>query len=107
MGIRRRARRSRPSSPRRPIMSRSPVSRRNETIKRVLVEHRSSPAFETMATPAQAIDRLAELYGEATSALRNAVERFLKDGTAPPHEIRAKFRYPQLRVTYKPEGVPP
>ena len=60
-----------------------------------------------MATPAQAIDRLAELYAEATLALRHAVERFLKDGVAPPHEIRAKFRYPQLRVTYKPEGVPP
>ncbi len=60
-----------------------------------------------MATPGQAIDRLAELYAEATSALRSAVEKFLTDGIAPPHEIRAKFRYPQLRVTYKPEGVPP
>jgi hypothetical protein len=41
-----------------------------------------------MATPAQAIDRLAELYDEATSALRDAVERFLTDGVAPPPEIR-------------------
>ena len=37
-----------------------------------------------MATPAEAIDRLAELYADATSALREAVERFLKDGVAPP-----------------------
>ena len=71
------------------------------------MDHRSPLAFETMATPGQAIDRLVELYGEATQALREAVERFLTDGVAPPREIRAKFRYPQLRVTYKPEGVPP
>ena len=63
--------------------------------------------FERMATPDQAVDRLVELYGEATSALREAVEKFLTDGVAPPREIRAKFRYPQLRVTYEPEGVPP
>jgi AMP nucleosidase len=71
------------------------------------VEHRSPQVFEIAATPGEAIDRLAELYAEATSALREAVERFLKDGVAPPYDIRAKFRYPQLRVTYKPEGVPP
>ena len=68
-----------------------------------------SPAhtFEPMATPEAAIDRLDELYAEATSALREAVEKFLTDGVTPPPETRAKFRYPQLRVTYEPEGVPP
>jgi AMP nucleosidase len=71
------------------------------------VEHRAPQVFETITTPDLAIDRLAELYADATSALRDAVERFLKDGIAPPQDIRAKFRYPQLRVTYKPEGVPP
>src|SRR5436305_11372634 len=60
-----------------------------------------------MATPAAAVDRLVELYAEATSALREAVERFLTDGVTPPQDIRAKFRYPQLRVTYEPDGVPP
>ncbi len=68
---------------------------------------RDASGFATMATPAQAIDRLSELYGEATSALRAAVERFLLDGSPPTAETRARFRYPQLRVTYAPEGVPP
>jgi AMP nucleosidase len=60
-----------------------------------------------MATPDEAIDRLCELYDEATAALRNGVERFLTDGVAPALEVRAQFRYPQLRVVYEPEGVPP
>ena len=60
------------------------------------MDHRSAQVFERMATPAQAIDRLAELYDGATSALREAVERFLTDGLAPPPEIRAKFRYPAI-----------
>jgi len=63
--------------------------------------------FQRVATPAQAVDRLCVLYGEATAALREAVERFLRDGVGPSAETRAKFRYPQLRVAYEPEGVPP
>jgi AMP nucleosidase len=64
-------------------------------------------AFETVATPTEAVDRLAELYGGAANALRASVERFLDDGVAPTPEVAARFRYPQLRVTYKPEGVQP
>jgi AMP nucleosidase len=71
------------------------------------LDHRAGHVFERFATPAQAVDRLESLYAEATSALREAVERFLTDGVPPPRDIRAKFRYPQLRVTYEPEGVPP
>ena len=63
--------------------------------------------FVKMATPERAVDRLAELYGEATSALRAAVESYLGDGVPPTPEIRARFRYPELRVSYAPEGVPP
>ncbi|HLH50379.1 MAG TPA: AMP nucleosidase, partial [Roseiarcus sp.] len=63
--------------------------------------------FERMATPGQAIDRLAALYDDAASALRDAVERFLEDGVQPTREISAKFRYPLLRVIYRPEGVQP
>ena len=66
-----------------------------------------NPTFERVATPAQAVDRLAELYESAASALRGAVERFLADGVAPTRETAARFRYPQLRVTYRAEGVQP
>jgi AMP nucleosidase len=64
-------------------------------------------AFERVATPAEAVDRLAALYAQATRSLRGAVERFLRDGVPPSDKVRAHFRYPELRVTYSPEGVPP
>ena len=67
----------------------------------------STPLFEQVATPKLAIDRLAALYDQAAGALRAAVERFLEDGVTPTAEVRAKFRYPKLRITYQPEGVPP
>ena len=62
--------------------------------------------FERVATPAEAIDHLARLYDEATQALRGAVERFLKDGEPPSAATRALFRYPELRLTYAPNGPP-
>jgi AMP nucleosidase len=67
----------------------------------------SARAFESVATPSAAVDRLVELYDGATTALREAVERFLEDGAQPSRETSAKFRYPQLRVIYQPEGVQP
>ena len=63
--------------------------------------------FQQVDSPSQAVDRLAALYDEATSALRAAVERFLADGVPPSESMRARFRYPELRVIYQPEGVPP
>jgi AMP nucleosidase len=60
--------------------------------------------FERVATPAEAIDRLTRLYEEATQALRGAVERYLKDGEPPSAATRALFRYPELRLTYEPNG---
>ena len=63
--------------------------------------------FERVDSPSQAVDRLAALYGEATNALRAAVERFLVDGVPPDEAARACFRYPELRLIYQPEGVPP
>ena len=63
--------------------------------------------FEGAGTPSQAVDRLAELYAEATTALRAAVEKFLVDGEPPDAAVRARFRYPELRVTYNPDAVPP
>jgi len=39
--------------------------------------------FQQVDSPSQAVDRLAALYDEATTALRAAVERFLVDGVPP------------------------
>ena len=58
-------------------------------------------------TPSQAVDLLAQRYCEAVEALRGALDRFLNDGVAPTPEIRALFRYPRLRVTYRPDGATP
>ena len=63
--------------------------------------------FQRVDSPSQAVDRLAALYDEAASALRAAVERFLVDGVPPNEAMRARFRYPELRVIYQPDGVPP
>jgi AMP nucleosidase len=60
--------------------------------------------FERVTTPDEAIDRLVRLYDEATQALRGAVERFLKNGEPPSAATRARFRYPELRLTYTPGG---
>ena len=57
-----------------------------------------------MATPNEAVDRLVRLYDEATQALHGAVERFLKEGEPPSAATRALFRYPELRLTYAPNG---
>jgi AMP nucleosidase len=69
----------------------------------LLIEEAKGP-FERIATPAKAVDRLAQLYDEATSALRAAVERFLKEDEPPSAETRSLFRYPELRLTYAPSG---
>jgi len=58
-------------------------------------------------TPVEAVDELAARYEEAVSALRGAVERFLRNGVPPSDDERAKFRYPRLRVTYRPDAPPP
>jgi len=60
--------------------------------------------FERVTSPGEAVDRLARLYDDATQALRGAVERFLKDGEPPSAATRALFRYPELRLTYAPNG---
>ena len=63
--------------------------------------------FERLETPHEAVDRLVRLYDEATQALHGAVERFLKDGEPPSAATRALFRYPELRLTYAPNGQAP
>lgn len=65
-------------------------------------------AFETCATPDAAVDRLEALHGAAIRALRTALDRVLAGGAPPDAAERARFRYPELRVTYAPaDGAPP
>jgi AMP nucleosidase len=58
-------------------------------------------------TPAEAVDLLIQRYDEAVSALRGGVERFLRTGEPPTAQERARYRYPELRVVYRPDGAPP
>ncbi|MBV8564875.1 MAG: AMP nucleosidase, partial [Methylobacteriaceae bacterium] len=59
------------------------------------------------ARPEDAIDALQRLYAEAIAALRDALDRYFDHAAPPSREERALFRYPELRVTYHPEGVTP
>ena len=56
--------------------------------------------------PAAAVDRLEELYAKAASELAATLDRYLATGVPPSAAARAKFRYPLLRLIYRPEGPP-
>jgi AMP nucleosidase len=71
-----------------------------------LSENATGP-LERVKSPDEAVDRLTELYDEATESLRHAVERFLKDREPPSPATRNLFRYPELRLTYEPNGPAP
>ena len=58
-------------------------------------------------TPEQAVDQLAALHAGSVAALRAALARFVADGTPPDAATRARFRYPELRLTWRPSGPPP
>jgi AMP nucleosidase len=58
-------------------------------------------------TPDSAVDRLEELYLQATEALQGALERYLAGGPPPTREERAGFVYPELAVTYAPDHAAP
>ena len=64
-------------------------------------------ALVTVETPEEAVARLERLHSEATGALRHALERYLETRAPPSPEERARFRYPEIRVSYEPEGVQP
>ena len=59
-----------------------------------------SDTFTLATTPEQAVDRLAELYQQAASALSLALKRYVKERIVPDEAQRALFRYPELRITY-------
>lgn len=58
-------------------------------------------------TPQQAIDRLEDIHAASVKSLRDALARFVKTKMPPTSEERARFRYPEIRVTYAPDGPPP
>ncbi len=58
------------------------------------------------SSPEDAVERLDALYVAATTALRQSVDRFLETGVPPTPAERSAFRYPELVLTYSPEGVP-
>jgi AMP nucleosidase len=48
-----------------------------------------------------AIERLEKLYRQATSALAEALDRYIRHREAPTAQTRAAFRYPLLRLHYR------
>ncbi|MBZ8135140.1 AMP nucleosidase [Afifella sp. IM 167] len=55
----------------------------------------------------EALDRIEALYDDAHRALRDAIDRFARDGTLPDPAARAAglFCYPELRITW--DGTEP
>jgi len=67
------------------------------------------PDFQVAASPQAAADRLIALYDEAVEALRAELRIYLDGGPPPSEAERAggAFSYPELRVTYAPDGPAP
>ncbi|TKI07796.1 AMP nucleosidase [Martelella alba] len=65
----------------------------------------NNTASGTSLTALQAIEKLHTLYDHSVSALRNAIEEFVRHNRLPNAEARAAglFAYPELRVTW--DGV--
>ena len=66
--------------------------------------------FKRAGSAEEAVDRLCALYQTSVDALRDELKIYL-DGGPPPSEAErfsGAFSYPELRLTYQPEGaVPP
>ncbi len=58
-------------------------------------------------SPEAAVEALISLHAEATSALKEGLERYLKTRQPPSDEERAAFCYPELIVTYEADGLQP
>ncbi|KSB89826.1 AMP nucleosidase [Caulobacter vibrioides] len=55
------------------------------------------------------VERLNSEYERAVEALRTALRAYLENGTRPDPQMRfdGSFTYPELRLTYDPEALPP
>ncbi|MCK8786523.1 AMP nucleosidase [Roseomonas sp. NAR14] len=69
-------------------------------------EGRPLPERDTLP-PEQAVDRLEALYAEAVLAEREALARFVAGGAPPDAAERARFRYPELRLSWSGGEPPP
>jgi AMP nucleosidase len=58
-------------------------------------------------TPEQAVDHLEALHADASNALREALARYTESGVVPTAEERSRFRYPELRIDWRPSGAIP
>ena len=60
-------------------------------------------------TPEEAVEQLDALYQASVERLQSALKTFLDGGHPPSEEERQSgaFVYPELRVTYLPDGPPP
>jgi AMP nucleosidase len=58
-------------------------------------------------TPQAAVARLTELHALACQSLKENLDRYLKNRTAPTAEERAQWHYPELQVTYTANGLQP
>ncbi len=61
----------------------------------------------TALSPKQAVDQLETLHAEAVRAQHDALTRFAAGGAAPDRAERQRFRYPELRLVYQPNGPIP
>ena len=57
-------------------------------------------------TPGEAIDRLEVIYAASTTALTDALDRYLAKRRPPSLQARATFRYPLLRIYYHDRAQP-
>ena len=55
-------------------------------------------------SPEQALDQLAQLHDAAVRAQRDALARFVAGGVPPNAAERQSFRYPELLLSWRPEG---
>ena len=65
--------------------------------------------FTVANSPEEAVEQLDALYQASVERLQTALRTFLTGGKPPSDQDRKSgaFVYPELRVTYLPDGPPP
>ncbi|MCL4151477.1 UNVERIFIED_CONTAM: hypothetical protein GTU68_028206, partial [Idotea baltica] len=65
--------------------------------------------MSNLTTPEAVVDALEGLYSRAVAALATALTKYLREGVPPSEKSRTdgSFCYPEIRVTYDPDGPPP
>jgi AMP nucleosidase len=69
--------------------------------------HAIGPAMKDVSSPKAAVAQLISLHQDATESLKAALERFVKQRLPPDAAERRRFRYPELRLTYREQMTPP